>query len=169
MMHAIVELAKRSVEEFIRNGKTVCLQERLPDEMRVKAGVFVCIKKRGELRGCVGTFLPCCDNVAAETIRNAISAATQDSRFPPVTADELDQLSYSVDVLSPPEKVHDPGELDPKEFGVIVSCGNRRGLLLPDLEGVNTVEEQLRITRMKACIMPDEEVEIFRFRVARYR
>jgi AmmeMemoRadiSam system protein A len=134
----------------------------------VKAGVFVCIKKRGELRGCIGTFLPCCDNVAAETVRNAISAATQDPRFPPVAADELDQLSYSVDVLAPPEKVNDPGELDPKKFGVIVSHGNRRGLLLPDLEGVDTVEEQLRIAKMKACIMPDEEVEIFRFRVARY-
>jgi AmmeMemoRadiSam system protein A len=169
MMHAIVELAKRSIEEFIRTGETVCLQEQLPDEMTVKAGVFVCIKKRGELRGCIGTFLPCCDNVAAETVRNAISAATQDPRFPPVAADELDQLSYSVDVLAPPEKVNDPGELDPKKFGVIVSRGNRRGLLLPDLEGVDTVEEQLRIAKTKACIMPDEEVEIFRFRVARYR
>jgi AmmeMemoRadiSam system protein A len=169
MMHAIVELAKRSIEEFIRTGETVCLQEQLPDEMTVKAGVFVCIKKRGELRGCIGTFLPCCDNVAAETVRNAISAATQDPRFPPVAADELDQLSYSVDVLAPPEKVNDHGELDPKKFGVIVSRGNRRGLLLPDLEGVDTVEEQLRIAKTKACIMPDEEVEIFRFRVARYR
>jgi AmmeMemoRadiSam system protein A len=169
MMHAIVELAKRSIEEFIRDGETVCPQEQLPDEMTVKAGVFVCIKKRGELRGCIGTFLPCCDNVAAETVRNAISAATQDPRFPPVAADELDQLSYSVDVLAPPEKVNDPGELDPRKFGVIVSHGNRRGLLLPDLEGVDTVEEQLRIAKMKACIMPGEEVEIFRFRVARYR
>jgi AmmeMemoRadiSam system protein A len=169
MMHAIVELARRSVEEFVRNGKTVSLHEPLPAEMRAKAGVFVCIKKHGELRGCIGTFLPCCDNVAAETVRNAISAAIQDPRFRPVAADELDQLSYSVDVLSPPEKVQDLSELDPKEFGVIVSCGNRRGLLLPDLEGVDSVEEQLRITRMKAGIMPDEEVEIFRFRVERYK
>jgi AmmeMemoRadiSam system protein A len=168
-MHALVELAKRSVEEFVRYGKTVCLSEPLPTEMKVRAGVFVCIKKRGELRGCIGTFLPCCDNVAAETIRNAVSAAAQDPRFLPVAADELDQLSYSVDVLSAPEKVLDLRELDPKEFGVIVSCGGRRGLLLPDLEGVDTVEEQLRIARMKAGIMPEEEAEIFRFRVARYQ
>jgi AmmeMemoRadiSam system protein A len=168
-MHAIVELAKRSVEEFVRNGKTACLPEQLPAEMKAKAGVFVCIKKRGELRGCIGTFLPCCDNVAAETIRNAISAASQDPRFLPVAEGELDQLSYSVDVLSAPEKVHDPGELDPKEFGVIVSRGSRRGLLLPDLEGVDTVDEQLRIAKMKAGITPEEETEIFRFRVDRYR
>jgi AmmeMemoRadiSam system protein A len=168
-MHAIAQLAKRSVEEFVRYGKTACLPEPLSDEMRVKAGVFVCIKKGGELRGCIGTFLPCCDNVASETIRNAISAAGQDPRFLPVGKEELGQLSYSVDVLSPPEKVRDLSELDPKEFGVIVSCGARRGLLLPDLDGVDTVEDQLRIARMKAGIMPGEEAELFRFRVVRYR
>jgi AmmeMemoRadiSam system protein A len=168
-MQEIVALARRSVEEFVKTGKAPALSASLPADMQAKAGVFVCLKKRGELRGCIGTFLPCCDTIAAETARNAIAAATQDPRFPAVAEDELDELSYSVDVLSPPEKVNDIGELDPREFGVIVSCGNRRGLLLPDLEGVDTVEEQLRITRMKAGIMPDEEVEIFRFRVTRYR
>jgi AmmeMemoRadiSam system protein A len=168
-MQEIVALAKKSVEEFVKTGKTPALSGPLTAEMQVKAGVFVCIKRHGELRGCIGTFLPCCDNVAAETARNAIAAATQDPRFPPVAADELDDLSYSIDVLSPPEKVNDRSELDPKKFGVIVSCGGRRGLLLPDLEGVDTVAEQLRITKMKAGIMPGEEVEIFRFRVTRYR
>ncbi len=168
-MQEIVALAKKSVEEFVRKGSTPVLPGPLPAEMQEKAGVFVCIKKNGELRGCIGTFLPCCDNVAAETAHNAVAAAAQDPRFPPVAERELDELSYSVDVLSQPEKVHDISELDPKEFGIIVSCGNRRGLLLPDLEGVDTVEEQMRITRMKAGIMQDEEVEIFRFRVTRYR
>ncbi len=168
-MHPIVELAKRSVEEFVRTGKTPVVCGPLPEEMKARAGVFVSLKKDGELRGCIGTFQPCCDNVAAETARNAVMAATQDPRFMPVDSRELDELSYSVDVLSPPEKVNDLSELDPREFGVIVSCGGRKGLLLPDLEGVDTVSEQLRITRMKAGIMPDEEVEIFRFRVTRYR
>ncbi len=168
-MHGLVELAKRSVEEFVRNGKILSPPDPLPSDMAVKAGVFVCIKKRSELRGCIGTFLPCCDNVAAETIRNAISAATQDPRFLTVAQSELDELLYSVDVLSAPEKVADIGELDPKVYGVIVASGHRRGLLLPDLDGVDTVEEQLRITRMKAGIMPHEDVEIFRFTVTRYQ
>ncbi len=168
-MHGLVELAKQSVEEYVRKGKELPPPESLPADMTEKAGVFVCIKKHNELRGCIGTFLPCCDNVAAETIRNAISAATRDPRFPAVETSELDELRYSVDVLSPPEKVGDISELNPKEFGVIVVCGHRRGLLLPDLEGVDTVEEQLRIARMKACIMPDEKIEIFKFRVTRHQ
>jgi AmmeMemoRadiSam system protein A len=168
-MHGLVELAKRSVEEYVRHGNMVAPPEPLPAEMKDKAGVFVCIKKSNELRGCIGTFLPCCDTIAAETIRNAVSAATQDPRFLKVAERELDELSYSVDVLSTPEKVSDIGELNPREYGVIVVCGHRRGLLLPDLDGVDTVEEQLRIARMKACIMPNEEVEILRFRVTRYQ
>ncbi len=168
-MHGLVELAKQSVEEYVRKGKELPPPEPLPAEMTDKAGVFVCIKKRNELRGCIGTFLPCCDNIAAETIRNAISAATQDPRFLKVAEDELDELCYTVDVLSTPEKVGDIGELNPKEFGVIVVCGHRRGLLLPDLDGVDTVEEQLRIAKMKACIMPDEKVEILKFRVTRHQ
>jgi AmmeMemoRadiSam system protein A len=168
-MHALAELAKRSVDEYVRNGNVLSPPEPLPADMRKKAGVFVCIKRHGELRGCIGTFLPCCDNVAAETIRNAISAAAQDPRFLKVAEGELHELRYSVDVLSTPEKVDDISELNPKEFGVIVVCGHRRGLLLPDLDGVDTVEEQLRIARMKAGIMPDEELEILRFRVTRHR
>jgi hypothetical protein len=134
-----------------------------------KAGVFVCIKKDGQLRGCVGTFMPCRENLAEETLRNAISAATQDPRFSPIGEEELGQLQYTVDVLTPPEKVDDLGELDPKKYGVIVTSGQRRGLLLPDLDGVDSVEEQLRITRMKAGILSGESVNIFRFGIKRYR
>lgn len=168
-MEGLVELARKSVEEFVRNRKVISPPEPLTPGMAEKAGVFVCIKKEGQLRGCIGTFLPCCDNVALETIRNAVCAATQDPRFPSVSADELEDLSYSVDLLSPPEKVDDVTQLDPREFGVIVTTGQRKGLLLPDLEGVDSVEEQLRIARMKAGIGPHENVEIFRFRVRRFR
>jgi AmmeMemoRadiSam system protein A len=168
-MHKLVELARKSVEEYVRNKKEVLPPEDLTPEMTAKAGVFVSIKIKGNLRGCVGTFIPCTENTAHEIIRNAICAATADSRFEPVTADELNELEFSVDVLSPPEKVADVSELDARKYGVIVVHGPRKGLLLPDLEGVDTAEEQLRIAKMKAWINPDEKVEIFRFTVSRYR
>ena len=168
-MHALVELARKSVEEYVRSGKAPAPPEPLTGEMLEKAGVFVCLKRHGQLRGCIGTFMPCHDNVALETIRNAVCAATQDHRFPPISEGELGDLEYSVDVLSPPERVDDPGQLDPKEFGIILVSGGKRGLLLPALEGVESVEEQMRITRMKAGIAPSERVEIFRFRVKRFR
>jgi uncharacterized protein len=168
-MHKLAELARKSVEEFVKNGKKAPPPQELTPEMKEKAGVFVCIKKGGNLRGCIGTFLPCTENVADEIIKNAISAATEDPRFDPVTEDILNDLEYSVDVLSPPEKVSDISELDPKKYGVIVVHGSRKGLLLPDLEGVDSPEEQLRIAKMKAWINPDEKVEIFRFMVSRYR
>ncbi|PKL51461.1 MAG: AMMECR1 domain-containing protein [Nitrospira bacterium HGW-Nitrospira-1] len=168
-MHKLVELAKKTVEEFIRTGKEIPPPKEFVPEMTAKAGVFVSLKKKGNLRGCIGTFMPYTENVACEIIKNAISAATHDSRFDPVGEDELNDLAYSVDVLSPPEKVSDISELDPKKYGVIVVHGSRKGLLLPDLEGVDSVEEQLRIAKMKAWINPDEKVEIFRFMVSRYR
>ena len=168
-MHELVALAKKSIEAFVRNRKELSPPKEPTPEMTIKAGVFVSIKKKGNLRGCIGTFTPCTENVAHEIIKNAISAATQDPRFEPVTEDELDDLEYSVDVLSPPEKVTDISELDQKKYGVIVVHGSRKGLLLPDLDGVDSVEEQLRIAKMKAWINPDEKVEIFRFMVCRYR
>ncbi len=167
-MHPLVELAKRSVEAYITRRETIGLLEDVPECMTGKAGVFVCIKKHGRLRGCIGTFQPTRECVGLETIANAISAATEDPRFPPVSEKELPELSYSVDVLSPPEKVSDVSELDPKKYGVIVVSGFRRGLLLPDLEGVDTVEEQLNIAKMKAGIAPHEDVEMYRFEVRRY-
>jgi len=168
-VHRLVELARDSVEQFVRNRVMLPIPNPLPAEMAERSGVFVCMKKGSNLRGCIGTFMPCCENIAAETIRNAISAATQDPRFMPVSEDELPDLEYSVDILSAPEKVKDISELDHREFGVILTSGQKRGLLLPDLEGVNSVEEQIRINRMKAGILPNEKIEIFRFRVTRYR
>lgn len=168
-MHPIVELAKKSIENYIRYRKVIKPPENLSPEMRDRAGVFVSLKKHGRLRGCIGTFLPTTENVATEVIKNAIAAATQDPRFESVTEDELEEITYSVDVLSSPEKVTDISMLDQKKYGVIVSCGARKGLLLPDLEGVNTVEEQLKIAKMKAGIGPDEKPEIFRFSVKRYK
>jgi len=168
-MHPIVELAKKSIETFIRENRIINPPDNLPPEVHGKAGVFVSLKKHGELRGCIGTYSPCRDSVAMETIGNAISAATKDPRFPPVREDELDELTYSVDVLSSPEKIEHIGELDPGKYGIIVVSGLSRGLLLPDLEGVDTVEEQIRITKMKAGILPGEEAEIYRFEVRRYR
>jgi AmmeMemoRadiSam system protein A len=167
-MHDLLALAKASVETFVASKKTISPPESLPPELSVKTGVFVCLKKNGKLRGCIGTFMPMTENIAQETIKNALAAATQDPRFPPVTKDELPELEYSVDILSVPEQITDMSQLDPERYGVIVVSGNKKGLLLPDLDGVNTVEEQLRIARMKAGIMATEEIEIFRFGVQRY-
>jgi len=168
-VHRIVELARQSIEEYIRKGKRISPPQDLSPELSSRAGVFVCIKKHGNLRGCIGTFEPCRDTVAEEVIHNAVAAAAQDPRFRPITEDELDAIEYSVDVLSPPEKIQGMSDLDPKKYGVIVVHGMKRGLLLPDLEGVDTVEEQLRIARTKAGIWADEDIEIFRFSVTRYR
>jgi AmmeMemoRadiSam system protein A len=168
-MHKIVELAKKSVEEYVKNRNVLAAPEPSSPEMSSKAGVFVSIKKRGQLRGCIGTFMPSTENIAEETVRNAISAATQDPRFSPVTEEELGDLVYSVDILSPPERVDSTSDLDPRKYGVIVTSGSRKGLLLPDLESVDTVEEQLRIAKMKAGILPGDEVNILRFEVKRFR
>jgi len=168
-MHPIVELAKKSIEDFVRRGRKISPPTGLSPEFSARAGVFVSLKKHGGLRGCIGTFQPCRDSLAEEVIENAIAAATRDPRFTAVTEDELDDIAYSVDVLSPPEKIETVRELDPKKYGVIVAQGLKRGLLLPDLEGVDTAEEQLRIAKTKAGIWSDEQLEIFRFTVTRYR
>lgn len=167
-MHPLVQLAKETVEKYIREGLIKSPPEILTPEMKEKAGVFVSLKKRGMLRGCIGTFSPTTRNVAEEIIQNAISASTRDPRFPPVREEELDEIKYSVDVLSEPERVKSLEELDPKRYGVIVKKDFRKGLLLPDLEGVDTVEEQISIARQKAGIGPEEEVELWRFEVKRY-
>jgi hypothetical protein len=137
--------------------------------MKERAGVFVSIHKHGELRGCIGTFEPTRANVAEEVMTNALNSATRDPRFPPVAASELDDLDYSVDVLTQPEPVKDASQLDPKKYGVIVESGFRRGLLLPDLEGVDSVEEQIAICRLKAGIPPREPVKLYRFQVRRFK
>ncbi|MEK6693638.1 MAG: AmmeMemoRadiSam system protein A [Nitrospirota bacterium] len=167
-MHPLVQLAKETVEKYVSEGLIKSPPELMTAEMKEKAGVFVSLKKKGRLRGCIGTFSPSTGNVAKEIIQNAISASTKDPRFPPVEREELDDIDYSVDVLSEPLRVKGPEELDPKRYGVIVKKDWRKGLLLPDLEGVDTVEEQISIAKQKAGIGPDEDAELWRFEVKRY-
>ncbi len=167
--HPLVQLARKTIETYIREGKVLDSPEELSPEMKRRAGVFVSLHKKEQLRGCIGTLAPTQNNVAEEVIRNAISSATQDPRFPPVRPSELDQLEISVDVLSEPEPIENLDELDPKRYGVIAQKGFRRGLLLPDLPTVNTVEEQVRIVCQKAWIDPEEDgVQLLRFTVKRY-
>jgi len=166
--HSLVELAWSTIVQYVRERETILAPEELTPEMQQEAGVFVSLHKHGALRGCIGTFEPTSPNVALEIIRNAIGAATRDPRFPPVQASELDDLEISVDVLSPPEPIESVAELDPKRFGVIVQSGWRRGLLLPDLEGVDTAEDQIGIARRKAGIGLSEQVQLYRFEVKRY-
>ena len=167
-MHSLVKLAKKTVETYVKEGKTP-KPKKLTPKMKEKAGVFVSIHKFGQLRGCIGTFEPTKPNVAKETIVNAISSATRDPRFPPIAPSELGDLSYSVDVLTKPEPIESKDQLDPKKYGVIVECGFRRGLLLPDLEGVDTVDYQIDICCQKAGIMPNEPIKLYRFEVKRYK
>lgn len=162
------KLAKETVEAFTRDGTVVRCPEDVPDELTGRAGVFVSLKKRGELRGCIGTIEPTQESAASEIIRNAVCAATQDPRFHPVAENELDELSYSVDVLTTPEPTT-PEELDAKKYGVIVQSGSRKGLLLPDLDGVDTPQEQIAIAKRKAQIAQDEPFQLSRFEVIRYR
>ena len=167
-MSPLASLAKKTVETYVKEGKAPQL-EKLTPEMKEKAGVFVSIHKFDELRGCIGTVEPQKDNVAQEIITNAISSVTRDPRFPPIAPSELNDLSYSVDVLTAPEPIADKRQLDPKKYGVIVEAGMRRGLLLPDLEGVDSVDYQIDICRQKAGIMPDEPIKLYRFEVRRYK
>lgn len=167
-MSPLVKLARDTVEAYVKERRIIKPPEGLVPEMRERAGVFVSIKKDGQLRGCIGTFEPSRPNVAEEIIVNAISAATLDPRFLPITPQELERLSYSVDVLTAPEPAVF-AELDPKKYGVIVERGWRRGLLLPDLEGVNTPQEQIDICCQKAGISPGEPLKLSKFQVKRYR
>jgi len=167
-LHPIVGLAKKTVESYIREGKKP-RPRKLTPEMKERAGVFVSLHKHGQLRGCIGTFEPTKDNVAQEIIASAINSSTGDPRFPPVTESELDDLEYSVDILTKPEPVTDISQLDHKEYGVIVESDWRKGLLLPDLEGVDSVEEQIAICRLKAGISAGEPVRLYRFQVRRFQ
>ena len=145
------------------------MPEDLPQEMLdTQAGAFVSIHKQGRLRGCIGTIGPTRDSLAEEIINNAISASTEDPRFPAITENELKLLEINVDVLGEPEYIHSMDQLDVKRYGVIVTKGYRRGLLLPDLEGVDTPEEQVSIAKRKAGIRDDEDVKLERFEVIRH-
>lgn len=165
-----VRLARLTLESYVRGGKRLSeLPDGLPEELSEKrAGAFVSLHIRDQLRGCIGTTAPTTSSVAWEIVQNAVSAGTRDPRFPPVRAEELDALEYSVDVLGEAEEIHSPAELDAKRYGVIVSSGSRRGLLLPDLDGVDTVEEQIDIARRKGGIAPGEPYTLQRFEVVRH-
>jgi AmmeMemoRadiSam system protein A len=165
---APVKLARRSLEHYLTTGKMLPAEEITLEGLPSRAGAFVTLKKHGQLRGCIGTIEPTQPSLAEEIVRNAVQAGLDDPRFPPVTAEELEELTISVDVLGKPEPVESMEELNPQKYGVIVSSGGRRGLLLPALEGVDTAEEQIEIARRKAGIGRHENVKLERFSVTRY-
>jgi AmmeMemoRadiSam system protein A len=162
----IVTLARRCIEQRLGVGEPVKPMLADPNYPR-RAGVFVSLHRRGHLRGCIGTILPTCPTLAEELGHNAIQAATRDPRFPPLTPDELDDLELKVDILHQPEGC-ELSDLDPSRYGVIVSSGGRRGLLLPDLEGVDDATSQVSIALQKAGIVPGSPCSIERFLVDRY-
>ncbi|SEF98967.1 uncharacterized protein, PH0010 family/AmmeMemoRadiSam system protein A/AmmeMemoRadiSam system protein B [Eubacterium ruminantium] len=172
-----VKLARASLENYIRNKKKLDYPDGIPEDLRKslpeeiftkRAGAFVSIHKNGSLRGCIGTILPTEDSLAEEIIENAISAAVRDPRFDPITENELKWLDINVDVLGEPEDISDKSMLDVKRYGVIVSCGARRGLLLPDLDGVDDVDTQISIAMRKGGIRPTERYKLQRFEVVRH-
>ncbi len=166
--HPLVRLARDAVVAFVRESRV--LEPSLSaDDLPRGVGCFVSLKTAdGLLRGCIGSVEPVEPDLPREVVRNAIDAATADPRFLPVTPNELSGLVYSVDVLAPPEPIEGLDELDPRRYGVIVQNGRRRGLLLPDIEGVDTAEQQVDIARSKALIAPDEPLEMWRFQVQRF-
>jgi AmmeMemoRadiSam system protein A len=162
-------LARNSLEYTVKRGGNLPFPDGLPDEMlNKKAGVFVSLHKNGRLRGCIGTISPTRPNIAHEIIQNAVSAGLSDTRFEQVEEAELPYLTYKVDVLSAPEAISSPKDLDVKRYGVIVTSGYKRGLLLPNLDGIDTVEEQIAIARKKAGISERESIKLERFEVIRH-
>lgn len=165
-----VALARLTVETYVNERRVADVPEDTPEELlSQRAGAFVSLHAHGNLRGCIGTISATCSNVAEEIIQNGISSCSRDFRFRPVRPDELDYLEYSVDVLGDAEPISSPDELDPKRYGVIVTKGWARGLLLPNLDGVDTVEVQLAIAKQKAGIpVDDTDVDLERFEVVRH-
>jgi len=164
-----VALARASLHYFLDKARILPVPTDLADVCAGRAGVFVSLKKQGQLRGCIGTFAPTRPSIASEIIHNAISAGTDDPRFEPVKPEELSEIDLSVDILGIPQSIDSIDQLDPQKYGVIVRKGQRSGLLLPMLEGVETVAEQLSIARQKAGIGPEEVIELYRFTVTRYK
>jgi len=165
----LVRLARKTVETWVGSHRKIGLPSDLQGELRQRrAGAFVTLYKDGQLRGCIGTISPVTPCLGQEIIDNAISACSRDPRFDEVQADELADIVYSVDVLGPLQDIKGPQQLDVARYGVVVANGTRRGLLLPDLDGVDTVEQQIAIARRKAGIEPDEPVTLQRFEVVRH-
>ncbi len=163
-----VKLAVDSVRFYLNHQQVLPCPDNLNGTLNRRAGAFVSIKKQKQLRGCIGTLEPKEENLAKEIIENAVKAACRDPRFDPVSPDELKDLTFSVDVLSPLEKVEDLSKLDPKQYGLIVKSNSRQGVLLPDLDGVQTVEDQIRICRAKGRIRDEDPQEYYRFQVHRF-
>ncbi|MGV8980859.1 AmmeMemoRadiSam system protein A [Clostridium sp.] len=164
-----VRLARESLTHYLLEGSYMDRPSYVTEEMiNNKRGVFVSLKKFGQLRGCIGTIFPTTDSIASEVMRNAIEAGEEDPRFSPVSQGELEDLAFSVDVLTEPIPALKE-ELNPKKYGVIVTSGRNRGLLLPDLEGVNTIEEQISIVLNKAGITPNQDYSIEKFEVIRHK
>jgi AmmeMemoRadiSam system protein A len=164
----IVRLARSAIESYVLRGDIPEPPPLTEDRFPARAGVFVSLHRDGKLRGCIGTIAPTKPTLAEEVVGNAIEAAARDPRFPPVTPSELGDLDVKVDVLHEAEQVSSLDELDVTRYGCIVSCGYRRGLLLPDLDGVDDVDTQVSIAMQKGGILPDEPVCIERFQVDRY-
>ncbi|GIW22936.1 MAG: AmmeMemoRadiSam system protein A [Candidatus Sericytochromatia bacterium] len=167
----ITDLARKTVELFVTENKVLEVpNDILPEYKDKRAGVFVTIYKNGNLRGCIGTIMPTEENIIKEVIRNAISSCSQDPRFTKVSPDELNSLKYSVSILMPPEPVNSLKDLDPSKYGVIVTGQyGRRGLLLPRLEGIKTVEEQVMHAMAKAGIRLGEKISLSRFESIEYK
>lgn len=169
-MDPYIKLARQTIEQYLKSGEMIDVPKDVPIEfLEKRAGVFICFKNKGQLRGCIGTFMPTMMNIAQEIIQNTISAATEDNRFMPVSVKELDDLQISIDVLSEPVKA-EKKELDPKKYGVLVRSndGYKSGLLLPDLDGVDTVDEQIAIACKKAGITSGEPFSVYKFTVERH-
>ncbi len=170
-MNAYVKLAKDTVEAYVKTGKIPPLPKNISKKfLTEKAGVFVSIYNGEDLRGCVGTYLPTEPNVAEEIIGNAVAAATSDYRFRPITKKELDDLSYSVYILEEPREIKNLDGLDPKEYGILIkSETGKSGLLLPDLPGIKTVEDQLAAVCHKCGVrLGSEKIIISRFKAKKY-
>lgn len=172
--HPLVRLAKKAVENYIKNRKIISPSSDLPKEfLGKKAGIFITIEKKGELRGCVGTFLPTKENIAKEVIKNAIASATKDNRFLPISKEELPYLSYTVYILSPPQLIKDLKDLNPKKYGILIKSmdfPSKSALLLPNLRGIDTIEKQIFIACQKGGIdFKREKILIFRFTAQKYQ
>jgi len=169
LQHPYVSLARESIHHYLNHHEKLSCPSPLSNDLKSRSGAFVSIKKLQQLRGCIGTLEPCEPNLAMEIIENALKAALDDPRFSPITLGELQDLTYSIDVVRPLEKISDVSDLDPKVYGLVVRSNGKQGVLLPDLEGVNSTEEQIQICRSKGKIPDDELIEMYRFKVERFR
>ena len=183
-MNIYTKLARESIENYLSDRKMIESPNNLPDDLiKNRAGVFVTLHKqhkripkekltetKEDLRGCIGTIYPTKKNIAEEIISNAISAAFRDDRFPPLTKNEFNNIVISIEILSEPEPVQGVSSLNPKKYGVIAKSAkdNRTGLLLPNIEGINSPEYQVALAKQKAAISPTEPVFLYRFETEKY-